>query len=276
MSGEDILVAALRARYDPREWAVLGGVRNATGYSTRQVRTADAVALNLWPSKGCPLLGFELKVARSDWLRELKQPEKSWEIMKFCDQWWIAATPGVVKREELPKTWGLLELQNGKLKVIRQAPNLEDVQPLSKGFIVSLFREVAAQASDEARIGRLVNERVRAQVAEFDALRVDQAEKTKEWHREEVRHAQEEAKAWREAIGWEFLERKHLMTPQNVAAALDIIIGGPASLGPELRRMERMAVEMHNMGLSVAGIEQTINAAMARLRELDADHRPIP
>jgi hypothetical protein len=37
---------------------------------------ADAIARHLWPSQGLELIGFELKVSRSDWLREIKDPYK--------------------------------------------------------------------------------------------------------------------------------------------------------------------------------------------------------
>jgi len=32
--------------------------------------------MDLWPSGGLEIHGHEVKVSRSDWLRELKEPEK--------------------------------------------------------------------------------------------------------------------------------------------------------------------------------------------------------
>ena len=75
--------------HSPR-WATFPAVRNATGFA-RQVRTADAIAMALWPSMGLELHGFEIKSHRHDWLRELKKPDKADAIAKHCNRWWIVA-----------------------------------------------------------------------------------------------------------------------------------------------------------------------------------------
>lgn len=96
----------LERAHPSREWALLFQVPPRTGGGTRY---ADAVALNLWKSRGYALHGFELKASRSDWLRELKQPEKSEEIIGSCDYFWVVAAPDIVRVDELPPGWGLLE-----------------------------------------------------------------------------------------------------------------------------------------------------------------------
>jgi len=74
---------ALRYRHRPPAWAFLEKVRNGTGYQ-RDARTADAIAMSVWPSRGLTLHGFEVKVVRGDWLRELRDPEKADEFFKYC------------------------------------------------------------------------------------------------------------------------------------------------------------------------------------------------
>lgn len=81
---------ALRARFALPEYALMFEVRSGTGHSS-QVRYADAMALGLWPSRGLELTGFEIKVSRSDWLRELKEPQKADRIGRFCDRWYVVA-----------------------------------------------------------------------------------------------------------------------------------------------------------------------------------------
>ena len=49
---------ALKTRYNSPEYCLLPQVRNSTGYSSK-VRTADAIAMSLWPSRGLTLTGFE-------------------------------------------------------------------------------------------------------------------------------------------------------------------------------------------------------------------------
>lgn len=132
----------LRKRYAPPEWALLEEVRNTTGAGYAE-RYADAVAMNLWPSRGMEVLGFEIKVRRSDWLNELKQPSKSAPIQKFCDRWWVVAGGGnIVSGGELPPTWGLMVVSHDRLVVTKEAPKL-DAAPLDRGFIASVLRRSA-------------------------------------------------------------------------------------------------------------------------------------
>lgn len=56
-----------------------------------------------------PVHGFEVKVSRSDWLRELRTGGlKSEAWRSVCHYWWVVAPPGVVREGELPDGWGLL------------------------------------------------------------------------------------------------------------------------------------------------------------------------
>jgi len=220
--GEQAMVDALRRRYPSNEWALLAGVRNATGFASREVRTADAVALNLWPSKGMPLLGFECKSDRRDWQRELAQPEKSWAISRFCDQWWVVAGgEDVVRKDELPKTWGLLVMKpEGTLKCARMAPQLEDVQPMSRGFMVSLFRAFVDQATGQDDVER----RARALADEFWKAERPQLERQisteAERNKRRAESALAQVDAWRAALGPVFREQEWIYPPEAVGRAV--------------------------------------------------------
>ena len=75
------VLAALRNRYailskDFRiRYAIAEHVQSSAGFDARRV--CDFMALDLWPSKGLELHGHEVKVSRSDWLRELREPAKA-------------------------------------------------------------------------------------------------------------------------------------------------------------------------------------------------------
>lgn len=130
----------LHIRYCSPEWAFLTQVRNQTGFS-RDVRTADAIAMNLYPSRGMEINGFEIKVSRNDWLNELKNPEKSAELQQFCHKWWVVVPDrNFIKEGELPITWGLIEVGKN-CKIVKPAPVLE-AKMFSREFIASLFRNV--------------------------------------------------------------------------------------------------------------------------------------
>lgn len=169
MIAADVL-ACIRRTFDAKEYVVLANVRNQTGFS-RQQRYADALAISLWPSKGIELHGFEIKVSRSDWLSELKQPEKSHEIGRFCHRWWVAAPAGVVKAEEVPQMWGYLEVGE-KRSVKKVSAPLRTVEQWSATFVASVFRSFGEDTISKAEAEQMAQER--AKQYEADALAAGQ------------------------------------------------------------------------------------------------------
>jgi len=132
------LCKRLAVRYAWPEWAFFEQVYRPT---KRGVRYADAMALNLWSTRGLEFHGFEIKVDRRDWLRELKNPAKAEEIGLYCDRWWLVAPEKeFVKEGELPEPWGLLVASGEGLKVAKQAPKLPDALPLDRKFVSVLIR----------------------------------------------------------------------------------------------------------------------------------------
>lgn len=146
----DALLQALAARHAPPAWAFFPEVRNATGFPGT-VRTADALAMSLWPSHGLELHGFEIKVARGDWIRETKDPAKSEAIAQFCDRWWLVVPDAkIVGPGELPAGWGLLAPRGESLIVKVDAPKLDSLPP-TRAFLASLFRRVAEEREGEVK-----------------------------------------------------------------------------------------------------------------------------
>lgn len=170
----------LRKRFAAPEWAYLEEVAPATGGGTRY---ADAVAVNLWQSRGHAVYGFEIKVSRGDWLRELKKPEKAEQsVFSYCDRWFIVAPAGVLKDGELPPTWGYMELREGGLVARVEAPKLEP-KPIGRAFFASLmrrgFESIDKVAESKQRLAVMqahkeIDERVAAEVKRktqrFDSL----------------------------------------------------------------------------------------------------------
>ncbi|GGY87931.1 hypothetical protein [Shewanella fodinae] len=162
--------AALRSRFCAPEWAVFFEVGDGTG--TNQRRWADAVAMNMWPSRGLEIHGFEIKVSRSDWTRELKNPEKSAKVQQYCDRWWIITPKGIVKPEELPPTWGLYEVsESGTIRQITAAPLLASVA-VTRQFMAAMLRRAGGVDEDEisAKVVQQI-EKIRA----GDAKRIESA-----------------------------------------------------------------------------------------------------
>lgn len=133
------LMTLLAAKYAAPYFVFLPQLRDATGFDA--TNTADAVALGLYRSRGRDLHGFEVKVSRSDWLRELKKPEKAERIAQYCDFWWIVVSePEIAQIAELPAAWGLMVAFNGKLKVVRTAARIPAL-PLSRELLCSIVKK---------------------------------------------------------------------------------------------------------------------------------------
>lgn len=132
----DEIKTLLSKRYEPPVFAFFTEVGSGIGaYRSRYI---DAVAFSLYPSMHHEIHGFEIKTSRSDFLNEMKRPEKAAESMIHCDRWWLVAPKGVAHKDELPKSWGFCEVINGRIYKRKHAPELETEVSLS--FIAALLR----------------------------------------------------------------------------------------------------------------------------------------
>lgn len=115
---------SVKRRFGPGEWAVCFEFTAPNG------RRADAIAVNLLPSRNFKIVGFEFKASRSDWLSEKKEGQKADYFVQLCDEWFVVAgRTGIVKEKELPDGWGLLELKpNSEQLWELQDSDLKDYQ----------------------------------------------------------------------------------------------------------------------------------------------------
>lgn len=109
------------------------------------VRRIDVVAMGLWRSTHHRVHGIELKVSRSDWLKELRQPEKAADAIRVCDYWWLAVGDrAIVKDGELPDGWGLLVPHGRGLRALAQ-PELNEVPVRDPSWMASMVIAAATQ-----------------------------------------------------------------------------------------------------------------------------------
>jgi len=139
------IVHLLQERYPSRDgWACFAELADGTG--SFRSRTADFVAISTWPSKGYRAVGFEIKVSRGDFLRELKAPEKRRHLEETCAECWFIAPAGVLRADEIPEGWGLLEVLSGaeeeKLRAKVQ-PRQRDPKPWPMTFMAAIARRCA-------------------------------------------------------------------------------------------------------------------------------------
>src|SRR6185312_1144625 len=120
-------------------------VRNAAGFDAS--RTADALVMGLWPSRGLHLEGFEVKCSRADVLKELRDPSKAEAFAQYCERWWLVlAEKSHIKDGELPEPWGLLVVSGENLREIKPAPVRDVPKSLPKSMLAAMLRQADREA----------------------------------------------------------------------------------------------------------------------------------
>jgi len=125
------------------EHVFLFDVPNVVG--VKQERRCDGVAIGMWGSTGRLIQGFEVKVSRSDWLRELKDVSKADPFIEQCDRWWLVTGDiSVAKPEEIPEAWGWMNATKTGLRVQRPAKPLpQDETRIRRLWAFALIRRAA-------------------------------------------------------------------------------------------------------------------------------------
>lgn len=171
-------------------------VANGTGAHSK--RYADAVAFGLWPSHGHKIEGIEIKVSRSDFLSEMKKPQKSAPVYQYCHHWWLAVPKGLVDKAELPPTWGLLELTGDRLVAKVKAPLLTP-EPATPAFVAALLRRHAGRDEDMSN-AHIAKEVERRMVAHRDRLDREHRDRIAN-HKYSVARAEKELADFKERTG---------------------------------------------------------------------------
>lgn len=135
----------------------------------------DFVAVACQAADKFAVHGYEIKVSRSDWIKELNNPDKAEPGMAMCDFWYLAAPKGILKDGELPEGWGYVEVSETRsvLKVkpkrLRPVPKRNPTMTANKAMINSpewterasfavLARRLAYEQSDREELQRLLED----------------------------------------------------------------------------------------------------------------------
>lgn len=164
----------------PGRWVFCVEVQSGTG-SYGDVQRFDAIAVGLVPSVKYARVIYEVKVSRSDWLRELKpisavtyngrpagrmwdepadleargyviEERSKWQTaLNLSTEFWVAAPPEVVLEHELPPEAGLVEVRpygrDGALRprIVRKAPVRQTPMP-GPEFWAAVLRRAAERS----------------------------------------------------------------------------------------------------------------------------------
>lgn len=145
------VIDCLRFMFPENAYAFLTEVGNSTGFECK--RHADVIVMSLWPSRGLEIIGMEVKVNRSDWVKELSSPQKAEVIFEKCDRWYlVVGDEEIVKDGELPKGWGLMIPKKDGLRIDTIAiPRNPEPVP-DRSFVAAILRQSCAQLTNDSRL----------------------------------------------------------------------------------------------------------------------------
>lgn len=124
----DFIIDALKVRH-PRDrgWIPFTEV---TMQGTPKARRIDLLFFNFWHSRKYQRIAYEIKRARSNFLQELREPDKRAVIMNYVNEFYFVTPKGLVKVSEIPEDCGLVEVDdNGICRMKKRAPYLGDPAP---------------------------------------------------------------------------------------------------------------------------------------------------
>lgn len=189
---------ALRGVFPSPEWLLGFEVRNAAGFDAN--RAIDAQAINTWPSRGMEIVAIEIKVSRGDLARELAAPQKIEEGAAYADRIAIAAPKGLIKPAELPKGWGLIEVNGDGKGRWKDKGERKPAKPIDRAALVTMARSLTGDIEAEIRRRMRVAEDKRS--ADFEkriAREVERRQKT----RDELARRRQPIDDWLKECGFE-------------------------------------------------------------------------
>ena len=117
-------------------------------YSGDAERIADLIVIDTYGDT--ETIGVEVKVSRSDWLTELRDPSKADAWRLHCHRWYLAVPDVSIVKDDLPDGWGLIAPgKDGAMRVRKQCPRIESPEPLDRWSSAQLSRAIAKTARKE-------------------------------------------------------------------------------------------------------------------------------
>jgi hypothetical protein len=158
----------LREKYPRDKYALLFDVPDAV--SMDQKRRIDALAFGCWASLGRTLEGFELKISRGDWLREMKQVNKADPFVALCDRFWLVTSDSTVaKLDEIPACWGWMAATKAGLRIQRPASKLPGCgESFPRSFVIGVMRRLQDDLIGSPDVRTYIDGKIKAATASVD------------------------------------------------------------------------------------------------------------
>lgn len=254
----------LADRYSGGEWAYMQEVPDGTG--SKKNRTADAIAIGLWGKNQKQFHAFEVKSSRSDWTRELEDPDKSASWRGVCSSFWLVAGRGVAKIEEVPPDWGFLEVSaNGsslKLRkqpatVVRPSVSLNVVGAIVRRALDTLpdrHKERLTEANDQYQLGYAAGRLREKTQAELAVNHVNNR----------TQHLEGVVKRLSDLMG----QNVEYLQPDAIVARL-VKAGTQGRLGAAFNQMRTVSKTIAQLQASLVGIDDRLVSVLSEFEKFD-------
>ncbi len=117
-------------------------------------RRIDVLAIS---PGGQDIIGYEIKVSKSDFHFEIANPAKRMAVSRYCTEFYFVMPCELVSKHKIPDDCGLIYCDgNGEFEVVRPHPkNREEIPPAAATRIIwdEIFREVNSRRETTADIG---------------------------------------------------------------------------------------------------------------------------
>jgi len=239
----------LRKKYPEKEYALMSEVSDAAGFS--RSRSADYMVVSLWPSRGLAINGIELKSFRSDWLNELKKPEKAENVFKYCDYFWLLTTDDTIaKIEEIPETWGWMYIKGEKIIIKKAAPKLTPL-PINKHMLCTMLK----RAQDKTQF--IHRDSIATEIEAAKQSVKDSNKNNQEYLQSQLKEKNRQITEFYEASGIDIRGNGWMSSTKKVGAAVKFIEnGGAAAMKQELIKLEESAkLILENISKGIKSLE---------------------
>jgi len=117
----EVIEAVLAERYKGRGWACFFQFMPMTSFES-VLNKIDLVAVGLW-HKHDKIIAFEIKVKRSDFLKDLKDFKKKHRFaLRISDEFYYVCPWGLIDKKEVPEDAGLMYVNKGNMiKIVKPA-----------------------------------------------------------------------------------------------------------------------------------------------------------
>lgn len=152
IKAEDI-VYRLCLRHPKRQWVVASELHTSTGTvqwnkndNLFSLRSIDFFALNVWPSENFQRVAYEIKVSRSDWISEIKNPTKRAQAYYLSNAFYFVLLDSIFRpKEDNDKSLygcGILLISKDMQITEYRKPLRREAWPIPEYFMASFLRNI--------------------------------------------------------------------------------------------------------------------------------------